>query len=184
MLLWLPFDVTFISWSFVDINDFREIVVRIRQYEIETRVTSIASLTHHGCVRHMRQQTRPSLVQIMAYRPFGAKPLSELMLAHCKLNPQAQISVKVESKHDTFYTIWTLKIIQIELDTEIVSIMPDSIAYCFIRFYIIFPVRISDLGKFQPFKALCCINPNPRGRSIPSELPLSLMVPIPVSHFY
>ena len=35
------------------------------------------------CDAYMRQQTRPSLVQIMAWRLFGAKPLSEPMLAYC-----------------------------------------------------------------------------------------------------
>ena len=32
---------------------------------------------------YTRQKTRPSLVQIMACRLFGAKPLSEPMLEYC-----------------------------------------------------------------------------------------------------
>ena len=36
----------------------------------------------------------PSLVQIMACRLYGAKPLSEPRLEHCKLDLQEQISVK------------------------------------------------------------------------------------------
>ena len=37
---------------------------------------------------YMRDQTRHSLVQIMACRLFGAKSLSEPMLDHCKLDPK------------------------------------------------------------------------------------------------
>ena len=40
-------------------------------------------LTHWGRVTYMHQLTRPSLVQIMACRPLGAKPLSEPMLGYC-----------------------------------------------------------------------------------------------------
>ena len=36
---------------------------------------------------YMRQLTIPSLVQIMAYRLSGAKPLSEPMLEYCKFDP-------------------------------------------------------------------------------------------------
>ena len=43
---------------------------------------------------YMRQQTRTSLVQIMAWRLFGAKPLSEPMLEYCYLNPLEQTSMK------------------------------------------------------------------------------------------
>ena len=45
----------------------------------------------------MRQQAMPSLVQIMAWRLFGAKPSSEPMVAYCKLTPKnkfIQISIK------------------------------------------------------------------------------------------
>ena len=41
-------------------------------------------LIHRGRVCHT---TKPSLVQIMACRLFGAKPLSKPMLPHCPLNP-------------------------------------------------------------------------------------------------
>ena len=40
-----------------------------------------------------------ALVQIMACRLFGAKPLSEPVLSHSQLDPQEQTSVKFESKH-------------------------------------------------------------------------------------
>ena len=43
---------------------------------------------------YMRRQPKTSLVQIMACRLFGAKPLSEPKLEHCQLNPWEQISAK------------------------------------------------------------------------------------------
>ena len=43
---------------------------------------------------HWHHPTSPSLVQVMACRLFGAKPLSEPMLDYCQLNPWEHISVK------------------------------------------------------------------------------------------
>ena len=48
-------------------------------------------------------QPRQSLVQIMACRLFGAKPLYEPMLSYCQLNPLEQTSVKFESKFKHFH---------------------------------------------------------------------------------
>ena len=42
---------------------------------------------------YMHQWTRSALVQVMACRLFGAKPLLEPMLAYCKLHSWEQISV-------------------------------------------------------------------------------------------
>ena len=42
---------------------------------------------------YMRQWIGSALVQIMACRLFGAKPLSKPMLGYCQLDPQEQISV-------------------------------------------------------------------------------------------
>ena len=50
----------------------------------------------------MWQQTRPSLLEIMAWCLFSAKPLSEPMLVYCQLIPSEQISVKSESKYEDF----------------------------------------------------------------------------------
>ena len=44
---------------------------------------------------------RSCLVQIMACRLFGAKPLPEPMLTFCQLDPYEQASMKFESKHKT-----------------------------------------------------------------------------------
>ena len=43
---------------------------------------------------YMRQSIGSVLVQIMACRLFGAKPLSEPMLSYCQLDPKEQTSVK------------------------------------------------------------------------------------------
>ena len=45
-------------------------------------------------VAYMRQLIGSALVQIMACRLFGAKPLSKPMLEDCQLDPWEQTSVK------------------------------------------------------------------------------------------
>ena len=58
---------------------------------------------------YMRQWTGSALVQVMACRLFGAKPLPELMLAYCQLNSCDQTSVKFESEFCHFHSwkcIW------------------------------------------------------------------------------
>ena len=52
----------------------------------------------------MCQQTIPSLVQIMACRPVGAKPLSEPMLEYCRFHLWERTSVKSESKFIYFHS--------------------------------------------------------------------------------
>ena len=47
---------------------------------------------------YMRHQTMSSLVQIMACRLLGTKPLSETKLNYCQLHPKEQTSVKLYSK--------------------------------------------------------------------------------------
>ena len=42
----------------------------------------------------MRLWTEPSLVQVIAYRLFRAKPLPEPMLIYCQIEPYEQSSVK------------------------------------------------------------------------------------------
>ena len=58
---------------------------------------------------YMRQQTGSALVQVMACRLFGAKPLPERMLTYCQLDSWEQTSVKMSSKQNTFHSqkcIW------------------------------------------------------------------------------
>ena len=47
---------------------------------------------------YTRQWIGSALVQIMACRLFGAKPLSEPMLGNCQLDPWEQNPVKIQSK--------------------------------------------------------------------------------------
>ena len=52
---------------------------------------------------NMLQWGGPALVQVMACRLFGAKPLPEPMLTYCQLDPWEQTSVKFESKYKTVF---------------------------------------------------------------------------------
>ena len=45
-----------------------------------------------------------ALVQIIAWRLFGAKPLSKSMLGYCELDPYEQTSVNFQSKYKTFHS--------------------------------------------------------------------------------
>ena len=51
---------------------------------------------------YIRQSTGSALLQVMACRLFGAKPLPELVLANCQLDSWKQISVKIESEYTIF----------------------------------------------------------------------------------
>ena len=53
---------------------------------------------------YMCKWTGLALVQVMACRLFGPKPLPEPMLAYCKLDPKQQTWVKLESKYKTFHS--------------------------------------------------------------------------------
>ena len=50
----------------------------------------------------MRQNTKPALVQIMALRLFGAKPLSETIQAYCCMDHWDHISIKFKSSKMSF----------------------------------------------------------------------------------
>ena len=50
----------------------------------------------------MHQYTKPSLIQIMACRLMGAKPLSDQMLVYCSLGHWEWTSVNLESKFKLF----------------------------------------------------------------------------------
>ena len=52
---------------------------------------------------YMRQWIGPTLVHIMAFRLFGAKPLHQPMLAYCQLDFWEQISMKFESEFYNFH---------------------------------------------------------------------------------
>ena len=52
----------------------------------------------------MCQWTGPALVQVIACRLFGAKPLPEPMLPYCRLDTREQTSMKFESKYKSFHS--------------------------------------------------------------------------------
>ena len=62
--------------------------------ELHTLTINICVNSSPPSVAYMRQLIGPALVQIMASRLFGAKPLSKPMLEDCQLDPWGQTSVK------------------------------------------------------------------------------------------
>ena len=71
-----------------------------------TRLLVMTSLYRVNSLRpsdaYMCQWTKSSLVQIMAFRLFGAKPLSKPMLEYCQLEPAEPTSVTFKSKFNIF----------------------------------------------------------------------------------
>ena len=64
---------------------------------------------------------QPSLVQMMACRLVGAKPLSEPMLKNCQLDPKEQNSVKIQSKFIHFHSRKCIWICRLENGSHFVS---------------------------------------------------------------
>ena len=50
--------------------------------------------TYPPSAAYMRQWTRSTMVQVMAWCLFSAKPLPESVLDYCQLDPSEQISVE------------------------------------------------------------------------------------------
>ena len=67
-------------------------------------VTTNANACLNSSPPSARQWNGSALLQIMACRLFGAKPLPEPMLAHCQLDPWEQNSVKFESECYHFHS--------------------------------------------------------------------------------
>ena len=62
---------------------------------------------------YVHQWTGSVLLQVMAWRLFGAKPLPEPMLAYCQLVYWEQIAVKIESEFYHFHPrqrIWKCRL--------------------------------------------------------------------------
>ena len=64
----------------------------------------INSSTPMYSAAYMRRWSGSTLVQVMACRLYGAKPLPEPMLTYSRLDTYKQISVKFESKYKTFHS--------------------------------------------------------------------------------
>ena len=60
------------------------------------------SINSSPSAAYMLRWTRSALVQIMACRLIGAKPLPEPTLTYCQLDPKEQTSVKFESRYGNF----------------------------------------------------------------------------------
>ena len=82
------------KWNIIRRNSkYTHLECQISMLEPHIQEYCMSVITHWGRVTYMRQQTRSSLVQIMACRLFGPKPLSEPMLSHCQLDSKEQTSV-------------------------------------------------------------------------------------------
>ena len=69
--------------------------------------------TNPPSAAYMRRWTGSALIQIMACRLGGAKPLSKPMLTYCQLKPKEHISVKFYLKFGCFYSrncVWTCRL--------------------------------------------------------------------------
>ena len=73
-----------------------------------SNISQINTSTHWGRVTNICASTIyvyiPTLLQIMACRLFGVKPLSESMLPYCQFYPVEHISVKFYSKFKSFHS--------------------------------------------------------------------------------
>ena len=68
---------------------------KTKTYNVPRATTTISyCLTHWGRVTHICVGNLTILVQIMACRLAGSKPLSEPMMEYCQLDPKEQTSVK------------------------------------------------------------------------------------------
>ena len=91
------YNISFMAWLIGHTN---------KQYESQQWVLDNSSPPN---ATYMRRWTGSALVQIMACRPVGAKPLSEPMLPYYQLDTWEQISVKFKSEFDHFHSrkyIW------------------------------------------------------------------------------
>ena len=84
-------------------NYKRNSEVNVFWFECSTPSAEDPALRGISGAAYMRQCTGSSLVQVMACRLFGAKPLPEPMLAYYQLHSGEQISAKFQSEFCTFH---------------------------------------------------------------------------------
>ena len=93
-LLWIALR----NWMSLDLNGKSTLVQASGNMPLPVTWANCAwvfpSLTHWGRLMHIRVSKTPTLLQIMACRLFGAKPLSESVLPYHQLDPEEHISVK------------------------------------------------------------------------------------------
>ena len=84
--------------------------VQYNEYLVRTEGTGgLVFYTSPPGATHMHQWTGPSLVQIIAWRRTGDKPLPEPMLVYRQLDHWEQVSVKIKSEFYNFHSrkcIW------------------------------------------------------------------------------
>ena len=104
--LWRHFDVITSKSRFgvITTSLLRNVSAGYRSYkQCKQRVCLILSNSSPLSAAYMRQWIRSALVQVMACRLFGAKPLSKPMLGYCQLDPEEQTPVKFQSTYKTFH---------------------------------------------------------------------------------
>ena len=87
--------------SEIQIHGIAQSVIHKVAYGLASLLAIKSSPPSAAC---MRQWTGSSLVQVMACRLFGAKPLPEPMLSYCQLDSWEHISVKFESEFYHFHS--------------------------------------------------------------------------------
>ena len=80
-----------IWWRHHVVGIFTDCILSCTEHHYRSFLTPLSAA-------YTRQWTGSTLVQVMASRLFGAKPLPEPMVAFCQLDPWEQISVKFESE--------------------------------------------------------------------------------------
>ena len=85
-------------------------IILILRYDLCYKLGSASTMSHRlifNSLRpndaYMHQQTRSSLLQIMACCLYSTEPLSEPMLDYCWLDPWEQVSGKMKSKFKRFH---------------------------------------------------------------------------------
>ena len=101
----------FVFWFKVHWKLFPVVQLTIRQYGFRQWLNAEQAASHfmnQWCFLlmhiYIRQNNIATLLQIMAWRLFGTKPLSETMLPYCQLDHKEHISVKFYFKFKSFYS--------------------------------------------------------------------------------
>ena len=82
---------------------FSEILIEIHTFPFKNIIRKMAAILSRSQLMtddaYMHQWTGSSLVQLLDRHLFGAKPLPEMMLTYCELNPWEPILISVSTMH-------------------------------------------------------------------------------------
>ena len=84
--------LSFVSTAMAQVIEILPYNVRLHRLRPKGQHGSILFNSLRPIAAYMHQQTKPTLVQIMACCLFGTKPLSEPMLIYCQLDPKWNIN--------------------------------------------------------------------------------------------